>query len=582
MTTVWTTSRTSSSAHRRAAACIAAAFVLVVGLALTAIPAAAALGHYEVNSTLDSNDATLRSNCLLGAGTCTLRAALAVADSDGVASGIDFAIPGDGPHTISITSTLDDMTEGGTTIDGYSQPGASANTLREGSNAVIKVQIQGPGMVNGGVRALVITSPSNAIRGLAIYNMWQDVHIGSDDASGNVIEGNFIGTNAAATFGATARNNSTFGIVIRSASDHNTVGGPGPEDRNVISGLAGRGVLIGVPGSELSPGTDLNVVQNNIVGLRPDGLARLPNWGHGIDINNGVSGNQAVGNVVSGNNAEGIEVSHGQSTRANEVVGNRIGTNLAGTAGPSYARNSSNGIQVEDGADLTLVLDNVVGNNGGHGMQIGSLTHSATSTRIEGNRVGVSLDGRAIPNASAGIRLGPGEGSNPNQAAAVGSVIGVDNVIAHNATGILVEGSLSARNRITRNSIFENTGLGIDIAPIGRVNQNDAGDGDSGPNGVLNWPELRSATSNSASGRACAGCTVEVFLADRHATLDPSLQTSYGEGQTYVATATADGSGNFTVDLPSSAQGKTITATATDGAGNTSEFGLNLAVPSSK
>jgi CSLREA domain-containing protein len=575
------TPRTSSHARRRAAACISAVLVLAVKLALSAIPAAAAPGSYVVNTTQDANDPVLRNNCLVGVGTCTLRAALAMADSDGIASTIDFAIPGTGPHTIAITSTLDDMTEGNTTVNGYSQPGASENTLDEGSNAVIRVEIRGPGMVGGGVRGLVLTSSNNTIRGLAIYNMWQTIHVGSDDASGNVIAGNFIGTDAAATFGASVRNNGTFGIVIRSASDNNTVGGPNPEDRNVISGLAGRGVLIGVPSSELSTGTDFNVVQNNIVGLTPNGLTNRPNFGHGIDLNNGVSNNKVIDNVVSGNAAEGIEVSHGQSTRDNEVVSNRIGTDLAGTAGPSYARNGSNGIQVEDGADRTVVRDNVVGNSGGHGMQIGSLTHSATSTRIEDNRIGVSLNGTPIPNASAGIRLGPGEGSS-NQAASVATVIGVGNVIAHNEVGIRVEGSLSVRNRITDNSIFENSGLGIDLAPISQVNQNDPGDGDSGPNTLLNWPVLSDATSTSVSGTACAGCRVEVFLADRQATLDASLQTSYGEGEALVATATADGSGNFTAALPSSAAGRIITATATDGSGNTSEFGRNLAVPGTK
>jgi hypothetical protein len=561
---------------------VAAALVLAVGLAVTAVPASAAPGSYVVNSTLDQDSSTLRANCLIGVGTCTLRAALAQADADGQPSTIGFNISGSGPHTITIGSTLDTLDEGDTTIDGYSQPGASANTANLGSNAAIKVQIQGPGMVNGGVRALVLMSPRNSIRGLAIYNMWQAIHLGSDDATGNLLAGNFIGTNAAGTFGATTRNNSTFGIVVRSGSDHNTIGGPDPADRNVISGLAGRGVLIGVPGSGLDTGTDANVIQNNLVGLTPNGLDRRPNYGHGLDLNNGVKANRVLDNVVSGNNAEGIEVSHGQSTRANEVDGNRVGTNPAGTAGPAYARNGDDGIRVEDGADLTVITDNIVGNNGGHGIQIDSLTHSATETLVQRNRIGVSSSGAAIGNANAGIRIGPGVGSSPNQAAALDTVIGTDNVIANNATGIRVEGQLSVRNTITRNAIFENRALGLDLAPVDQVNQNDAGDGDNGPNTLLNWPVLGSATSNSVSGTACARCTVEVFLADEDATLAPDQVTSYGEGQTYLASAVADGSGAFTVALPSTAAGRIVTATATDGAGNTSEFGRNLQVPGSK
>ncbi len=572
--------RPSNAAH--IGVYLGAALVLAVNLALTAVAASAAPGSYVVNSTLDQDSTTYRANCSAGTGICTLRAALTQADSDGIASTVNFNISGAGPHTINIASTLDTMNEGETTINGYSQQGASANTDGQASNAKIQVQIQGPGVVNGGVRGLVILSPRNTIRGLAIYNMWQDVHIGSDDATGNVIAGNFIGTNAAATFGAGGINNSTFGIVLRSGSDNNVIGGPSPADRNVISGLAGRGVLIGIPGtSALDTGTDANVVQNNILGLTPDGLARRPNFGHAIDLNNGVQSNRVVGNVVSGNSAEGIEISHAQSTRGNEVVGNKVGTNLAGTAGPAYTRNGSNGIQVEDGADLTVVTDNVVGNNGDNGIQIGSLSNSATGTKVQRNRIGISLSGAPIGNVNAGIRIGPGVGASPNQAAGLDTVIGTDNIIAFNGSGIRLEGQLSLRNTITRNSIFENAGLGIDILPTG-VNQNDAGDGDSGPNTLLNWPELQSATTNSVSGRACAGCVVEVFLADKDATLDPSQQTSYGEGQTYVATATADGNGAFTATLPSTAEGRIVTATATDGTGNTSEFSRNLAVPSSK
>jgi hypothetical protein len=561
---------------------VVAVLVVTVGFAITAVPASAARGNYVVNATSDQDSTTLRSNCLTGTGTCTLRSALAQADADGRPSTIGFDIAGTGPHTISIASTLDTLNEGGTTIDGYTQPGASPNTAGEGSNASIKIQIAGPGMVSGGVRALVVMSPGNTVRGLAIYNMWQDIHLGSDDASDNVIAGDFLGTNAAGTFGATSANNATFGVVLRSGADHNTIGGPNPEDRNVISGHAGRGILLGAVGSTVDVGTDANVIQDNIVGLTPNGSARRPNYGHGIDVNNGAKGNQVVGNVVSGNNAEGIEVSHGQSTSANEVIGNRIGTNLAGTAGPAYARNSSNGIQVEDGPDLTVVRDNVVGNNGGNGMQIGSLTHSATRTEIVGNRIGVSLSGAAIGNVAAGIRIGPGVGSSPNQAAAVNTVIGEDNLIANNDTGIAVEGQLSRGNKITRNAIFANAGLGIDLAPLDQVNQNDGGDGDSGPNTLLNWPVLENPTSSSVSGTACPGCTVEVFLADDEATLDPQQATSYGEGQTYLATATAGGNGAFTASLPSSAAGRIITATATDTAGNTSEFSQNRAVPGSK
>ena len=52
-------------------------------------------------------------------------------------------------------------------------------------------------------------------------------------------------------------------------------------------------------------------------------------------------------NVVSGNGGEGIEMSHGVGTNGNRIVGNRIGSNLAATAAPAFARNSQNGVKLE-------------------------------------------------------------------------------------------------------------------------------------------------------------------------------------------------------------------------------------------
>ena len=62
---------------------------------------------------------------------------------------ITFDIPGGGVHTITVTgdglpSVYDDVT-----IDGYTQPGASPNTLFVGDNAVILIQIDGGAVTLG-------------------------------------------------------------------------------------------------------------------------------------------------------------------------------------------------------------------------------------------------------------------------------------------------------------------------------------------------------------------------------------------------------------------------------------------------
>jgi len=62
------------------------------------------------------------------------------------------------------------------------------------------------------------------------------------------------------------------------------------------------------------------------------------------------------------------------------------------------------------------------------------------------------------------------------------TMFGPNNIVAHNTfTGIKLDRDAAHFNTITRNSVFGNGLLGIEIAPRG-VNVNDAGDADCGPN----------------------------------------------------------------------------------------------------
>jgi parallel beta-helix repeat protein len=132
-----------------------------------------------------------------------------------------------------------------------------------------------------------------------------------------------------------------------------------------------------------------------------------------------------------------------------------------------------------------------------------------------------------------------------------------------------------ARVKISRNATYSNAQLGIDLykpgeAPPG-VTPNDVGDGDQGPNGLLNSPEFSAPTGYSqVNGQACANCVIEIFVSDN----DPS---GHGEGQQFLFDLTAGSSGDFVVPLCGLGlvAGAHITATATDPLGNTSEFSAN-------
>ena len=217
-------------AHRRSArilillGALTLVFARMVGVAP---PAAAAPAVITVNSTGDQPDAVLNGVCATSVGTCTLRAALREAQGDATANTINFAIPGAGPHTIQLGSSLPEVSDGApTTINGYSQSGAAVNTHASVSNAQLEIQIRGlgPGAAPEG---LVLRSAGNVVRGLAFFNLRIGVRITGARATRNLVVGNFIGTDAAGTFGLTGSNSGAPGVFISGGATANQIGRSG-------------------------------------------------------------------------------------------------------------------------------------------------------------------------------------------------------------------------------------------------------------------------------------------------------------------------------------------------------------------
>jgi Bacterial Ig-like domain/Bacterial Ig domain len=287
---------------------------VLAGLAIS--PAQAIATTFTVTNTNDS-----------GAGS--LRQAITDANDNANPAEVDtitFDIPADDPMcndsgvcTISPTSNLPEITQA-VIIDGYSQPGASPNTLETGSNAVLKIELSRPVPtdVPDDTRGLTITGPNSVVRGL-IINRWGDdgITVRGSGASGNRIEGNYIGTDAS---GTSDLGNGRYGVRIDEAQN-NVVGGTSPGARNVLSGN-GAGVFIG--GVEASG----NRIEGNYIGTDATGDADLGNSHVGVGIgsspNNLVGGIAArAGNVISGNDEEGVSV-EGSAARGNRILRNSI------------------------------------------------------------------------------------------------------------------------------------------------------------------------------------------------------------------------------------------------------------------
>jgi hypothetical protein len=246
-------------------------------------------------------------------------------------------------HTIQPKTVLPPLTDA-VTITGYTQDGASVNTLAKGTNAKLMIQLDGS-QISGDASGLHINAPGVEVRGLVINRFLYNVHV--DDAAANTkIRGNFIGTYPSGTKAPFGSGN---GVLISDASGatNNTVGGPDPADRNLISGNGAYGVSVS--------GSNYNGVYGNLIGTQRDGKSPLGNKYSGVGIaygNNNTVGITGDANTIAFNNQDGVRIvgsvmttGVGNAIFSNSVFSNDLlGINLVGgTQSPSGATANDKG-----------------------------------------------------------------------------------------------------------------------------------------------------------------------------------------------------------------------------------------------
>jgi CSLREA domain-containing protein len=392
----------------------------------------------------------------------------------------------------------------------------------------------------------------------------------------NTIQGNYVGTDVT---GAIRIANNKGGVSITSSNNNNLVGGTGAGAGNVLSGNSGSDAF-GVVTNQSSNVT----VQGNIIGLNAAGTAQIPN-DHGGIILTGGGGNVIGGtppgarNVVSGNSGAGLII----LSDGVQVQGNYFGLNPAGNAALG---NLASGVLI-NGADnctiggTTAAARNVIAGNGNGGVRI---AFSADNNTVQGNYIGTDAGGTI--NLSNGINFAGVAilGTCINNRIG-GTTAGVGNIIAFSqGPGVSVEDG--SRNSILGNSIFSNSGLGIDLNADG-VTANDACDADAGANNAQNAPVITSVTPGATdttiigtlNSTASTQFRIEFFA---NTSCDPA---GSGEGKVFLASTnvTTDGScaAGFNINVPNaSITGPMITATATDPNNNTSEFSACAGAPS--
>jgi parallel beta-helix repeat protein len=448
-------------------------------------------------------------------------------------------------------------------------------------------------------------------------------------SSGNHIKGNLIGTDQS---GAQPLGNEGHGILIMNA-DSNVIGGLSADSANVISANDSSGVAI------VGNSSAHNLIRNNRIGTDESASTAHPNNFYGVFIDNSadnmIGGNRSngEGNLITGNNSGGVLVRGNFSSR-NRIVGNFIGRDQSGTPNEG---NHGHGILIMN-ADSNAIggssadSANVISGNDSSGVAI--IGGVAAYNTLRANIIGRSSTGAVeVPNAT-GVLI---RGANKNSVGGASqdilniisgnhgngiTIIGDSNIVQRNSIdsngrnpatppgsghGVFVEGNRNTigrgiqfmentgnlirnngragvfinsgwGNTVLGDTVYENRGLGVDLAPEW-VTRNDSADIDQGPNGNQNFPVVDSARieapNTTVFGRLVSKPNrtyiIEFFVNDK------CDSTRYGEGKrrldTTLVTVAANDTGVFSKQLPVVLDTNLVlTMTATDDSGSTSEF----------
>lgn len=401
-----------------------------------------------------------------------------------------------------------DAITGDTTINGYTQSGTSRNTLDTGDDANICIIVE-PSASSTATDGLSVAAGAGNGVNLTV----EGLALGGFSGDGIGLKGGSAHSINGNHFGGTVNGHALaangFDIRLGAGVHDSIVGGDGAGQRNIIGDATNSGIYIAGTGT---PAHD-NQIVNNYIGL-----------GWGSDF------------INRGNGTNGIY--------------------LAGT-------NNS-------------ISDNVIGDNGNDGIDVD--TTAATGNTITSNSIGgVFGIATAFGNGLAGVRVENAAGDNTI----------TSNTVANN-TNAGVRIVTGMHNKIRKNAIYTNGDLGIDLA-TGGVTPNDP-DGGVIPvdyaNRGQNFPLLTAATGGHFSGQVTGTLsttpgdyTVDLYLGSG---CDAS---GNGEGRQWlrgttitvpVPTIGTEGLANFVITIDTAFSniltGSTLTSTATDSLGNTSEF----------
>ena len=490
-----------------------------------------ASGARSATITVNTTSDLASDNCAIG-GACSLRGAMIAANATAASDVIAFNIPESDPGfqnatqhwriSVAEPGPLLPATGPSVLIDGYTQPGAIANTntpAQGGLNGTLKIEVRGANPEGNANYAFQLDSDQpSVLRGLVINN-YRESQVHLRGAGAHRIEGCYLGTDVTGGIAQLSSN----GISIAGSGPY-VVGGILPDERNLISGFNNAFLT-------RETGADGMRIQGNLVGTNAAGTGVVGNV-FGMVLyrmtNSLIGGSDPVArNVFAGHRGQAMIFQNNTpgDFSGTHVQGNFFGTDVSGV--------SALGNDLL-GAAATIQVNGIVGT--GCGVKIGGTAPG------EANLIAFS--------AGAGIRNANCIGLNPSD-----------------------------------NRYFGNRGIAFDnmFGGNGAVGAtvNDAGDADEGGNRLQNFPEIILPPDFLPSGGNSVNLQYLVDTAIANAAYPIAVNfyrgTCGGGSDALIASDTygaadAQQLRTFTLTAFDGANVLPLVATAVDAAGNASEF----------
>lgn len=326
----------------------------------------------------------------LDTGTGSLRDAFDCANADPGFTFIDFAIPGAGPHAISVGADLPALSAP-VHLDGSSQAGFGVHdVVIQGSGTGIGVVLLGSGSVANGLDVrdfgTGIVVPAYANVDIADNRLYGHTNYGIQIVSsyGSAVTGNVV--TSCGTAGISVVGGSTSTSVFDNTLDINGIGieiAGGPQQTSVVmnqvTNSAGDGISV-------VSNVDHTLIADNTVGIDLATMTPGPNGGDGVSVIGGSDHADVRNNIIVFNSGTGVSVYGGASSYA-VLTGNYIGTD-----GTNDYGNGGDGVFLGAGGGGHVVGDNpfqpnVIGFNGGDGIQaqIGTDHNTWSANRLAHN-----------------------------------------------------------------------------------------------------------------------------------------------------------------------------------------------------